>query len=132
MRFKLSLNKKQESENVRPEGVVRIETISKQKEVEEKQTEFLQKLSNEETTLMEEKKNLTSLREKLMLKELSSEETNLIEERQNLTSLKEKLQLKIKKKIEKKKNNIQKLRDEIKELKFSCEDLTKTLKTDIN
>ncbi len=64
----------------------------------------------------------------LVLQKLSSEEANLIEEKQNLASLKEKLQLKIREKIEGKKNNIQKLRDEIKELKFSCEELTKTLK----
>jgi seryl-tRNA synthetase len=64
----------------------------------------------------------------LVLQKLSSEEANLIEEKQNLASLKEKLQMKIREKIEGKKNNIQKLRDEIKELKFSCEELTQTLK----
>jgi seryl-tRNA synthetase len=64
----------------------------------------------------------------LVLQKLSIEEANLIEEKQNLASLKEKLQMKILEKIEGKKNNIQKLRDEIKELKFSCEELTQTLK----
>ena len=64
----------------------------------------------------------------LVLQKLSIEEANLIEEKQNLASLKEKLQIKIREKIEGKKNNIQKIRDEIKELKFSCEELTQTLK----
>jgi uncharacterized protein YoxC len=62
------------------------------------------------------------------LQHLNEEEANLIEEKQNLASLKEKLQIKIREKIEGKKNNIQKIRDEIKELKFSCEELTQTLK----
>ena len=68
----------------------------------------------------------------LVLQKLSSEEANLMEERQNLASLKEKLQLKVQEKIELKKNNVQKIRDEIKELKFSCEELTKTLKVGTN
>ena len=98
----ICLSKKQETEKMCAGGVVRIETSSEQEKLEEKSTEFLQKLS--------------------------SEEANLIEERQNLISLREKLQSKVLEKIERKKNNIQKIRDEIKELKFSCEELTKTLK----
>ena len=38
------------------------------------------------------------------------------------------MQLQVRGKIERKKNNLQKLGGEIKELKFSCEELTKTLK----
>ena len=132
MPFKFVFHKKQEPEKVCSRGVVRIETGSDQEKLEKKSTEFLQKLSIEEANLIEEKQNLATLKEKLLLTELSSEEANLMEERQNLASLKEKLQLKVQEKIELKKNNVQKIRDEIKELKFSCEELIKTLKVGTN
>ena len=64
-----------------------------------------------------------------VLQKLMDNEANLIEEKQNLVSLKEKLRIKVQKEIEDKKSNIQKLRDEIMDLKFSCEELTKALKT---
>jgi hypothetical protein len=54
----------------------------------------------------------------------------LIEEKKNLISLKEKLLTKIRKEIDNKQNNIQKLKSEINDLKFSCEELTKSFKTD--
>ncbi len=64
----------------------------------------------------------------VVLKKLVSEEANLIEEKQNLTSLMEKLRLKVRKEIESKKKSIQKLRAEVTDLKFSCEEFTKSLK----
>ena len=77
------------------------ETISKQDNAEEEKTTLLLKLANEEANLMEEKKNLDSL--------------------------KEKLQLKLQEEIEIKKKNIQKLRTEITDLKVSCERLSKSI-----
>ena len=77
------------------------ETISKQDNAEEEKPTLLLKLANEEANLMEEKKNLDSL--------------------------KEKLQLKLQEEIEIKKKNIQKLRTEITDLKVSCERLSKSI-----
>ena len=127
MKLKLPFEKNPQTHTKSMEADVRIEAVPTTDNFDEA-TVSLQHLNEEEANLIEEKQNLTSLRENLLLKELSSEETKLIEEKQNLASLKEKLQLKIREKIEGKKNNIQKLRDEIKELKFSCEELTQTLK----
>jgi chromosome segregation ATPase len=84
-------------------AVAEEEAISRQDNVEEEPFAVLQKLASEEARLMEEKKNLDSLREKLMSK--------------------------IQEEIDNKKNNIQKLKSEIKDLKFSCEELTKTFKS---
>jgi seryl-tRNA synthetase len=84
-------------------AVLEEEAVSRQDNAEEEPFAVLQKLANEEAKLMEEKKNLDSLREKLMSK--------------------------IQEEIDNKKNNIQKLKSEIKDLKFSCEELTKSFKT---
>jgi chromosome segregation ATPase len=84
-------------------AVLEEEAVSIQDNVEEEPFAVLQKLSSEETRLMEEKKNLDSLREKLLSK--------------------------IQDEIDNKRNNIQKLKSEIKDLKFSCEELTKSFKT---
>jgi len=83
-------------------AILEKETVSKQVNVEKEPTEVLQKLKSNEANLIEEKKNLVSLREKLRLK--------------------------VQEEIESKKNSIQKLRAEIIDLKFSCEELTKSLK----
>jgi chromosome segregation ATPase len=85
------------------ELVAEEEAISTQDDVQEEPFVVLQKLVNEEAKLMEEKKNLDSLREKLLSK--------------------------IQEEIDNKKNNIQKLKSEITDLKFSCEELTKSFKT---
>ena len=127
MKLKLPFEKNPQTHTKSMEGVVRIIAVPTTDNFDEA-TLSLQQLNEEAANLIEEKQNITSLRENLLLKELSSEETKLIEERQNLASLKEKLQLKIHGKIEQKKSKLQKLRDEIKELKFSCEELTQTLK----
>jgi hypothetical protein len=82
--------------------ILQKETVSKQDNAEEGKTTLLLKLANEEANLMEEKKNLVSL--------------------------KEKLQLKLQEEIEIKKKNIQKLRTEITDLKVSCERLSKSIK----
>jgi chromosome segregation ATPase len=63
-----------------------------------------------------------------LLQKLASEEAKLMEEKKNLDSLREKLQSKIQDEINNKRKNIQKLKSEIKDLKFSCEELTKTFK----
>ena len=83
-------------------AILEKETDSKQDNVEEELTGVLQKLANSEADLIEEKKKLASLREKL--------------------------QLKVQEEIENKRKNIEKLRAEIMDLKFSCEELTKSLK----
>jgi len=73
----------------------------KQDAVEEEPTIVLQNLIRAEGTLMEEKKKLVTLRDKLNLK--------------------------VKKEIKSKKSNIQKLRAEISDLKFDCDKLSKSL-----
>jgi len=65
----------------------------------------------------------------LVLQKLKSEEACLMEEKQNLSSLKESLQNKAKQEIELRKSNIQKLKFDITDLKVSCEALTKSLNT---
>ena len=63
----------------------------------------------------------------LALERLKCEEANLIQEKQDLESLKEKLVLKAKEEIERKKSNVQKLKEEITNLQVTCEGLTKSL-----
>lgn len=65
----------------------------------------------------------------VVLQKLSSEEAKLLDEKKNLDALRAKLLSKIQEEIDEKKNNIQKLKSEIKDLKFSCEELTKSFKT---
>ena len=67
----------------------------------------------------------------VVLQELINEEANLMEEKKSLISLREKLLSKIQEEIDNKKNNIQTLTAEIKDLKFSCEELSKTFKTEV-
>jgi archaellum component FlaC len=57
---------------------------------------------------------------------LRSEEAALLKEKQTLILLKEKLDAKVKKEITLKKNNIQKLKTEITDLKVTCEELTRS------
>lgn len=83
--------------------VVEEEAVSKNNQVQGEPMEILQKLVSEEANLLEEKKNLASLRKKLLSK--------------------------IQEEIDTKKINIHKLRAEIKDLKFSCEELSKSFKT---
>jgi uncharacterized protein YoxC len=52
-----------------------------------------------------------------------------MEEKKNLASLRKKLLSKVQEEIDNKKTNIEKLREEIKDLKFSCEELSKSFKT---
>ena len=81
--------------------VVEEKFVLKQETVEEKAHVILQNLIHAEVTLMEEKKKLETTKEKLTLE--------------------------AKKEIENKMRNIHKLRDEITDLKFSCDELTKSL-----
>jgi uncharacterized protein YoxC len=106
MGLKLSLSKKQKTQNVQAYTAVEEQTVSIQNNVQEEPFVVLQKLMSEETNLMEEKQNLHA----------------------QLAALREKRRLKIQRKIRGKKNSIQKLKSEIKDLKFSCEELSKSLR----
>jgi hypothetical protein len=64
----------------------------------------------------------------VVLQELLNEEANLVEEKKNLADLRQKLQSKVQEEINSRKNSIKKLRTEITDLKFSCEEFTKSLK----
>jgi len=59
----------------------------------------------------------------LILEELEKEEFSLMEEKRELLALKEKLRLKAQETIEMMKHRIQTLRDEISELQRQCEEL---------
>jgi len=59
----------------------------------------------------------------LILEELEKEEFSLMEEKKELLALKEKLRLKAQETIEMMKHRIQTLRDEISELQRQCEEL---------
>lgn len=90
-------------------SVVADEAVSRQGNFEGIPSTLLQKLKSEEANLMEERKNLHDL--------LAS-----------LRARKEKLQLKLQEDIARKKKNIRKLRGEIKDLKFACDELKNSLK----
>ena len=62
-----------------------------------------------------------------LLQQLNEEEANLLEERKRMQILKQKLQSNVQKNIDQKTKNIQKLRDEINDLRLSCEGLNKTI-----
>jgi hypothetical protein len=81
--------------------------------------------------VVEEK--VVSVQEKIeephaILKNLIRAEETLLEEKKQLENSKAKLILEVKKKIDNKMNNIQNLRKEIADLKFSCDELSKLLK----
>jgi len=106
MELKLPLGKKQKMQNVQACALVEEETVPIQNNVQEEPFVVLQKLMSEEANLMEEKEKLHA----------------------QLAALREKRRLRIQRKIQRKNNNIQKLRAEIKDLKFSCEELSKSLR----
>jgi hypothetical protein len=64
----------------------------------------------------------------VILQKLMSEEAKLVKEKKSLISLKEKIELKVQRKIRRKKKRLKKLRDEIKELRFSCDELSKSFR----
>jgi predicted RNase H-like nuclease (RuvC/YqgF family) len=106
MELKLPLGKKQKMQNVQACTLVEEETVPIQNNVQEEPFVVLQKLMSEEANLMEEKEKLHA----------------------QLAALREKRRLKLQRKIRRKNNSIQKLRTEIKDLKFSCEELSKSLR----
>ncbi|MEJ2271921.1 MAG: hypothetical protein P8X91_05485 [Candidatus Bathyarchaeota archaeon] len=63
-----------------------------------------------------------------ILKNLIRAEETLLEEKKQLETTRAKLISEVKKKIDNKMTKIQNLRDEITDLKFSCDELTKLLK----
>ena len=65
-----------------------------------------------------------------VLQKLKSEESYLTEEKQKLQSLKEKLSTKAKEEIEIRNDSIRKLKEEITDLKVTCDKLTKALNSD--
>jgi hypothetical protein len=59
----------------------------------------------------------------VVLRALENEEISLMEEKRELLTLKEKLQLKVEEKIETMKLSIQTLKNELSELRYQCEEL---------
>jgi predicted RNase H-like nuclease (RuvC/YqgF family) len=106
MELKLPINRKQKMQNVQACAVVEEENVTIRDDVREEPFVVLQKLMSEEANLTEEKEKLHA----------------------QLAALREKRRLKLQRKIRRKENNIQKLRTEIKDLKFSCEELSKSLR----
>lgn len=68
---------------------------------------------------------------KVVLQNLVNEETNLKKEKKKLEFLREKWKLKVEKEIKSKRNNIRKLRAEINDLEFICEELSKSFNPDV-
>jgi chromosome segregation ATPase len=64
----------------------------------------------------------------LVLQQLSDEEATLQEQKENLDSLKVQLQKKVKEEIDNRRNSIQKLKSEVKDLKTDCEKLNRSLR----
>ena len=64
-----------------------------------------------------------------VLQNLIDEEAILKKEKKKLASFQKKLQLSVQKEIQTKKNNIKKLRSEINDLKFFCEEFSKSPRT---
>jgi len=65
-----------------------------------------------------------------VLRELEKEEVSLMEEKRELLALKEKLQLKAQEKIEIMKRKVQTLQSEISELRHQCEELENSVSTE--
>jgi hypothetical protein len=65
----------------------------------------------------------------LVLQQLSNEEATLREQKENLDLLREQLQKKVKEEIDNRRNIIQKLKSEVKDLKIDCEKLSRSLRT---
>jgi phosphopantothenate synthetase len=89
---------------------------------------------------VEEGKNLVAVEKKavsrqdtveidpnIVFQNLIRAEATLIKEKKKMEALKENLLSKLNKKIESKTSNIQNLRAEIKDLKFACDELSKSL-----
>jgi len=106
MELKLSLNKKQKISNVQACTTVEEAAVSIQDTVQKEPHLLLQKLMSEEANLMDKKKNLHA----------------------QLADLRKKRQLKLQRKIRSKRRSIKKLRAEIKDLKFSCQELSQSLR----
>jgi len=87
-----------------------------------------------EAVKQEEKESApNSLPEKPMevIQKLKAEEAQLTDEKRNLVQLKEQLQKKIKDQIENSKNNLNKLRTEVDELKAECAQLNESLQSEM-
>jgi hypothetical protein len=63
----------------------------------------------------------------VVLQNLTRAESTLLEEKKKLTTMKAKLELEVKKEIKNKMTNIQKLRDEITNMKVSYDEISKLL-----
>jgi len=62
-----------------------------------------------------------------VLRELEKEEVSLMEEKRDLLALKEKLQIKAEERIEIMRLRIQTLRNEVSEMRHNCEELEKSI-----
>jgi hypothetical protein len=65
----------------------------------------------------------------IVLHNLNRAESTLLEEKKKLVNMKAKLELEVKKEIKNKMSNIQNLREEIKNMKFSCDEVSKLLQS---
>ena len=83
----------------------------------------------EQKEKVEEKQSEIKEQALLELQKLKKEEAVLVEEKKNLISLQNKLRYKTREEIKKSKNNIETLRQEILDLKAQCEELQKSLQT---
>jgi len=104
MELRLSVIKKQTIQNEKPGAIVE-EPLTIENNVEEEPSLVMQKLVREEADLLEEKEKLHAL----------------------LASLRKKRELEVKRNIHRKMRSIKKLRAEIKDLRVSCEELSKAL-----
>lgn len=104
MELRLPLIKKQTIQNEKPGAIVE-EPLTIENNVEEEPSLVMQKLVREEADLLEEKEKLHAL----------------------LASLRKKRELEVKRNIHRKMRSIKKLRAEIKDLRVSCEELSKAL-----
>ena len=104
MELRLPLIKKQTIQNEKPGANVE-EPLTIENNVEEEPSLVMQKLVREEADLLEEKEKLHAL----------------------LASLRKKRELEVKRNIHRKMRSIKKLRAEIKDLRVSCEELSKAL-----
>jgi hypothetical protein len=94
-----------------------------------------QRIQNEQASALEEEfvpiENYFEEDSSLVLQKLMNEEANLLEDKEKLhallVSLMKKRQLEVQRNIRKKKKSIQRLRVKIKDLRDSCEELSKSL-----
>jgi len=96
--------------------------LGRGKKDETEQTVASSEQPNEETVTSSEQANEDAVTSSV-IKSLMKEEASLTEQRDRLLTLKEQLQLKAKEKIETLTSSIQKLKNQVSELRLQCEQL---------